>query len=346
MREIKRTPQKIVTNGQVNEYGVFRTPFRTVNLEQIRLPGVPASLTRMRLKRWQHYALIGQDFLMAFVVLNARYMSTSFCYFLDRTNGRMVEHHREALGPQARVASELWNGRTYFKGIGYKIEIHNNLEQGLHRVKIDVSRRRGKPAISADLELVEDLERVQPLIPVLPISENRPLYTHKVPCPVRGEIRIGDRRISVEEGRDVALIDVQGTFYPRETAWHWATFAGRDPAGRLIGANLVQNMIEDDERYNENALWVEDCLSLWGAARFEFDPEDVMSPWTIRTTDELCDLRFEPQGERAGKINLGLLKSDYHQPFGTFSGRVVDAKGREHKIERMFGVTEYHTAKF
>ena len=63
----------------------------------------------------------------------------------------------------------------------------------------------------------------------------------------------------------------------------------------------------------------------------------LLEPWRVETADGRCRVEFRPEGERAGRINLGVLSSDYHQPYGTFSGTAVDDSGREHAIRDYFG---------
>ena len=68
------------------------------------------------------------------------------------------------------------------------------------------------------------------------------------------------------------------------------------------------------------------------------------APWTIRSADGAVDLRFQPHGERAEDVNFLILSSRYRQPFGSFSGRLRDARGREVRIDGVPGVTEEHAA--
>jgi hypothetical protein len=346
MRQLKETPRQIATDGRITEFGIFREPFRRVNLLDADIPGICKPLRKFRLKEWQHFAILSREALMAFVIIDAHYMANSFCYVVDRETGEYVEHHREAFSRAAKLAQELWNDSCRFKKRGYSVEVDNRLEQGLHRAKIDIAGSPKKPGIRADLSILEDLEKIQPLIPVLPISENRPMYTHKAAVPVRGEIRLGERKIVLDESTDVALVDVQKSFYPYNTSWRWATCAGHDRTGRMIALNLVQNMIPNDDTNNENCLWVDGQLSTWKGARFSLDASRILDPWHIETTGGECKLDFLPQGERAGKMNFGFLKSDYHQPYGVFRGSVMDSGGTQHRVEDFFGVTELHHARF
>jgi hypothetical protein len=224
--------------------------------------------------------------------------------------------------------------------------VENRLESGFHRVKIDVAEARGVPALQADLTFQQDLQAVQPLVTILRVSENRPLYTHKTVCPASGELRVGGLRVELDAARDLALVDIQKTYYPLVTEWRWASCAGYDAEGRLIALNLVRNMLPDRETNNENVLWVDGRLSGWGAANFTFDVERVTAPWHIETSDGRCSLEMRPVAERAGRTNLGVLLSDYHAPVGTFSGTVTDDQGAAYEIRDFFGIAEYHRARF
>lgn len=350
MREIKKTPIRAVEDGRVVEWGLFDRPFRDNNLVDAQIyPDlkVPGFVRELRLKRWQHYAIIHPDIFMGFVIVDTHYMGSSFCYVVDRKSGEYIEHHCEKLGKTARVSRELWKDRCSFHPRGYDIEFQNRLDHGHHLIDIDIRKKGGMPGIRAKLEIIESLDQVEPLIVVLPISENRPLHTHKAACPIKGSISFGDRTIELDPGRDLAIIDVQKTFYPYNTFWKWATFAGYNEEGKLIAFNIVSNMIKDDETYNENVLWVDGKISPLAAARFELDESDFLKPWHITTTAEgECEVNFTPEGKRADKINMGLIMSDYHQPYGLFSGSIRDKEGTLHTFENLFGVTEYHKARF
>ncbi len=349
MTTLLETPERLVQNGQIVSYGLFKEPFHDLNILDTQIfPGktLPQFLRKLRIKEWQHIAVITPDVFVGFVISTTHYMGMSFCYVVDRHSGEIVEHHRETAPWKAKVSRELWQDDCRFHVSGYNLDIRNRLELGRHRVEIDIPAAKGKPAIRAEIEMSEDITSRQPLIVVLPISENRPLHTHKMVCPVSGWVELGERRWDLQPERDLAMLDVQKTYYPYSTLWCWATFAGYDQQGHQLAINLVQNMIENDDTYNENVMWVDGQLSQFGGARFTVDKQKMMDPWHIITTDERCQLTFTPQGSRSEKINMGLILSDYHQPYGTFTGHIIDDDGVRYEVEDLFGVTEYHIAKF
>jgi hypothetical protein len=350
MQEIKETPERMVVDGRVAEYGKFKQPFREVNLldAEIEIGGRPAPrfLKELRLKEWEHFGIIHDEYYFGMVIFDAKYMGTSFFYAFNRKTGEFFEHSRTGVGNPIRVARELWHGECLFSHIGYSMEFENRLDAGFHRMKAEIRASRKKPSVKAEIRMLEQLARFEPLVVVSPIAGNRALYTHKNACPVEGLVEIGGKAVELDPGRHVALMDVQKTYYPFNTFWKWSTFGGYDEGGRLLAMNVCQNFIEDDERYNENCTWVDGNITPLPAARFDFDESDLLAGWKLRTTGGELDVEFTPAGERVGKISLGVIMSDFHQPFGQFKGTMSGPGGVSLDVNGQFGLCEHHLARF
>lgn len=350
MRALRPTPSQPVFYGQIH-FGVFQAPFPTLNLIDADIYGhrwAPRWWRNLRLKEWQHFGIVHNDVYCGIAVFDAKFMAVSFCYIYDRATLQVIEHKCTTLTRGAiHVPEQLYHGEGFFRHPGYHIRLHNRLNEGLHRIEIDIEARHNRPPIQAAITIHQDLEHIQPLIVVLPVNNyRRPLYTHKAVCPVTGWLCAGDREWTFTADKHQALVDVQKTYYPHDAFWQWATFAGTDQNGIPVAINLTHNMIRDDATWNENCAWVDGRLSLFGAARFEYDPQAVDRPWHIYTTDSRVDLTFTPQGERAERIRVpGLVHSDFHQPFGMYDGFFVDNAGQHHTISHAFGVAEHHILK-
>lgn len=350
MRERKETPERMVVDGEIVEYGVFKQPFLEVNLidSRFELGGRPAGrLARdLRIKEWEHFGIVHPDWYFGMVIFDAKFMSTSFFYAFDRKTGKFFEHARTGIGAPVRVARELWHGDCHFQHMGYQMQFENRLDAGVHRLSASIREKRGKPPVELDARVLEDLNRFEPLVVLSPLGGGRALYTHKTVCPVEGKVMLGPVEVELDPAVCVALIDVQKTHYPYRTFWKWATFGGHDKQGRLLGMNVCQNFIEDDEDYNENCTWVDGKIANVSAARFEFEECDVLRPWRVSTTGGELDVRFAPQGERHGRVSLGLVMSDFHQPFGEFQGEMLSADGSTVPVDGQFGLCEHHLARF
>ena len=153
------------------------------------------------------------------------------------------------------------------------------------------------------------------------VSAGEAVWTRKTPLHVRGEVRLGARRLRLD---CAGLLDESGGRHPRHTAWLWAAGAGRTPADTRVTWNLVTGM--DDA---ENAVWIDGAAHRLGAVAFD----------GLRGVDAL---RFSGEATRARRENLLLLASDYEQPFGTFAGELPVAGG----LRDGWGVMERHSARW
>jgi hypothetical protein len=345
MGGLLETPDRAVVNGQV-QFGRFAQPFRELNLLEAQC-GIPriGGLRRMRLKEWVHIALVHNDWYLSMAVVDAKFLVTSWLHLFDRRSHKSFEHVRKLPPGRFHAPANLWDHSGKIEARGYRVLVHNHLERHVHQFQIEVRGERSMPAVSGTLLLHEEPEQTQPLVALLPLGTNRPMFTHKSACPASGTLEIGGERVEFTSDRNVGLMDYHKAFYPRNTFWRWATFASIGTTGELLGVNLTHNVIEDDTRFNENCIWHGNSISLVGAARFDI-PKDTMQPWTIRTEDGAVELELTPQGLRRERVNLGIFRSAYDQPYGLYSGTLVDSRGTKHDVEKAFGLAEDHVAKW
>ena len=343
MGRLLETPDRAVAHGQV-QFGRFARPFRELNLLDAQC-GIPrlGGLRHFRLKEWEHFALVHPDWYLSVAIVDVGFLVTSWLHLFDRRNHEAFEHVRKLPPWTFRTPANVWDHSGEIKTRGYRVFVHNHLERQVHQLRIEVHGERSLPAVAGTLLLHEDPARTQPLVALLPLGSNRPMFTHKSACPASGVLEIGGERVEFTPDRDVGLLDYHKAYYPHNTFWRWATFATIDATGNLLGVNLTHNVIEDDERFNENCIWHGNSISLVGAARFDI-PKDPTRPWTIRTADGAVDLELTPQGLRRERVNLGLVRSAYDQPYGLYSGTLMDSGGRRHAVEKAFGLAEDHVA--
>lgn len=338
MRTVQDTPAGLVEGGRLH-CGVFQRPFRAPNLRDA--PGVPAWMRRWRLKEWQHWGLLHPDWYVSVAVVDAKFLATAWVSVFDRRTGRVLERTCKAPLRRLSLPADVYDGAVEYADGGFRVAIRNELDRGRHRITLDLAPHGDLPAVRGEVVAAQDLTDIPPLVVSLPFAEGRPLYSHKVPCPLSGTLDIGGTPVGFDPARDFAILDEHKAFYPNRTFWRWATFACREANGDLLGVNLTQNVITDDSRHNENALWAGHRLSLLDAARFEI-PAAPDAPWHVRTLDGRADLAFQPQGARSEDLDLWLVVSKFRQPVGLFSGTLVDDDGTAHEVKDALGVVEDH----
>lgn len=336
-------PERAVIDGNA-QFGRYGRPFRNLNLLEADC-GIPRFLgvRRLRLKQWVHIAVVHDEWYLSLALVDLGFLGTSWLHLFNRRTGHAFEHSHKLPPGRFRAPENLWDHSGTIETRGYRVSAHNHLDKQVHRFQVNVRAKGSLPAVSGSLTLHEDPARTQPLAVMLPLGPNRPMFSHKSACPVSGALDVGGEKIEFSPDRHVGLLDYHKAFYPRSTFWRWATFATIDASGSLLGVNLTHNVIRDDAQFNENCIWHGNRLTLLGAARFDI-PKDRMQPWHIHTEDGRVDLELVPQGRHSERVNLGLVKSAYDQPYGLYSGTLTDSEGVRHHVEKAFGLAEDHVS--
>lgn len=122
-----------------------------------------------------------------------------------------------------------------------------------------------------------------------------------------------------------AVIDDTAAYYERHTRWRWSAGVGTTVDGRAAAWNLVSG-VNDPPRGSERSVWVDGVAVEPAPSRFAADLSGV------------DDLRFVSEAVRERRENRLLLRSDYRQPFGTFSGPLPSGP----ELAEGFGVMEFH----
>lgn len=329
--------------------GVFREAVADESLDGARFGWLgrtaPARLRSLRLKQWQHFAVISPELMLTFAVVDAGYLRAGWVRVRDLGTGEAFE--REVKGPptmEVSVARGLWDGRTRLRARGLSVEVHNHLDAGVHEVQVSLAASKGHPEVEARFVCEQARGVIEPLVVNLPLGRNRAMYSHKVPLPVHGEIRVGERRHALSTSDSLAILDIHKAHYPRHTWWKWATLGGFDARGRILALNLTENVARHTERWTENVAWVDGRCHRLSRAVFGFDPRDVRRPWHLATEGGEVELEFRPAGGRQEKLDLGpILRSKFDQLDGTFHG-TVRAGGETLTIDGLRGLCEDHDA--
>jgi hypothetical protein len=137
-----------------------------------------------------------------------------------------------------------------------------------------------------------------------------------------GSVRIGDAEHVL---RARAMIDDTAAYYARHTRWRWSAGVGRSDSGRELAWNLVQG-VNDPPEQSERTLWVDG------------EPHELPPLEFAADLSAVGALRFHAEAIRESNQNLGLLRSRYRQPFGTFRGTLPGG----HDVVEGLGVMEDH----
>ena len=161
---------------------------------------------------------------------------------------------------------------------------------------------------------------------VIPWSDELFNFTSKHQArPALGALVVGDRRWTIG-GTDGAeswgVLDVGRGRWPAEITWNWGGGAGRcgdHVVGLQVGAKWTAGT-----GFTENGVIVDGRLTKLGSELvWDYDWDEAMRPWRVVDPGGQLDAVLTPRFDKHSKVDAGPdLRSETHQVFGTWSGRL------------------------
>ena len=286
-------------------------PARGARVRALDLPLPPARMPLFRgkrpLKRWRYVGVFGPELMVCAAEAFAGPLGQRFWGV-------------------AEPDGSLWSGRALIGSGGVSL---SDLRVA---VRARAGGSGGRVEIDVELELGDRAPAPAPA-PVESVSASDArgyVWTRKqagVPARVTVSLDGRSRTLAGE-----AVIDDTAGYHERHTEWRWSAGVGRGTDGERIGWNLVEGVNDDPER-SERTLWVDGEPVEAAPARFAPDLSSVRA-------DDGGELAFRPWAVLAHRTRLGLVRSDYRQPFGEFSGALPGGVA----LAEGYGVMEHHDA--
>jgi len=334
LRKVLPIPAKLVERGRFN-FGTYNMPFRYVNPHD----SGNGFFRKMKLKEWQHFALVNNDYYITLVLFDAKKMCFAQVCIYDRKTHTFNYRERKALSWNITLPMTLFNSRAEFHKKDMTLNFFNELDHGRHRIEFDIGATPNFPSVKVQFTLFEDTNTCEPIVVCLPLGKKDAMYSHKFISSLEGSLTLDHKDIHFSKQDSYSLIDIHKGYYPYVMKWYWASGGGY--AGKkLIGFNLTDNQVEDQENYNENCIWINQKLHLLPPVFFTFDRKDRMKPWMIKDHLGMVDLVFVPEGIRQVDMNALIVKNRYRAPFGQFYGKIKTKDGELVIIQGFFGMCE------
>jgi hypothetical protein len=145
--------------------------------------------------------------------------------------------------------------------------------------------------------------------------------------PVTGAVRVGGSDYGIEGA--LGFVDESAGYHARHTRWRWSAGIGRARDGRAVAWNLVDG-VHDAPTGSERTVWVEG------------EPREVEPLEFAADLSAVGGLRFSEWSAREDHTNRLLIRSDYRQPFGSFSGELPGGL----ELDAGYGVMEWHDVRW
>ncbi|MCK5162496.1 MAG: DUF2804 domain-containing protein [Desulfobacula sp.] len=302
------------------------------------------SLERFKEKRWCYMGIIHPDIIFGCAVVHLGYISSAFAFGFDRQRQKMMNHSLvfPPLG-QVRYDRNPENGICSYKSLRGRLILTHNKNPNPSTIKA-CFYLPGR-SLKADIEVIEPESHISPMHFLMPMGGSRPAFTSKTAgLKARGKITINKKTFDLSSKNTFAVFDWTNGFYPRQTFWNWACGAGFADDGTQIGFNFSSGVYENG--LLENTVWINGIPLKQGEIIFTYDTKKPENPWQIKSKDDLINLRFNPEGIRRANDNLGIIKSKFLQPCGSFEGSIKTCDNYCIHLSSVGGVVEEHFAKW
>lgn len=321
-------------NLKASSIGWSRQPMCTCNL----------SGHWLRKKKWNYWNIVSDKYLFCIAVADFDYAAMAFTYLYDLKIN--VLNEKTFVVPFARDCemSESVKGNVHFRNKEMNLSFKE--EKGCTIISVKCDNFKGELPLNADF-IIKHPVNIETLNVVIPWNRKRFQFTSKQNClPAAGMAAIGNEIFSFEADGSLASLDFGRGIWPRKTFWNWASASGTHK-GKRIGFNLGGTWT-NGTGMTENAILYDGRINkISEDAAFIYNHSDIMKPWRINSQNsKRVEIEFSPVYDRKAVTNIALVKSNMHQVFGYFSGRIILDSGKDVNIESLFGCVEEHDSKW
>lgn len=318
--------------GHLNEPGYAFHPVFDYSREQIKA-------SPWRIKEWDYYAAINDDFAVAFTIADLGYMGMLTATYLDFKSGK--ETKKTFMRPftfgRFHLPNQIDTGDIDIVGKTY--HFHVRVGDGKRHIHVRILRFVDDKDLSADLTL-EDLHDEHMVI-ATPWKEKPKAfyYNQKINCmPTAGEVFIGEEHFIFDPLTHFSVLDWGRGVWTYKNTWYWGSLSGMIQ-GKRFGFNIGYGF-GDTSKATENMLFYDGKAHKLDQVTFHMDDDDIMKTWRFTSNDHRLELEMTPLLDRVDHTNLWIIKNFGHQVWGRFNGCVTLDDGTRLEVKDMIGFAE------
>lgn len=319
--------------GRLTEAGYATDDRKRYSRAAIRAPWY-------RIKEWDYYGIFGDDYGIGLVIADNSYMGLLSVTWFDFTARTMRDvaaiplFTRGRLGlPESADAGDI---AASHKGVSLDFR---HVDGG-RRLILDCPAFEGGKGLAGEIFLAQpDMDRMTIATP-FPEGDRLFYYNQKINClAATGEVTVAGVPYRFAPDRHFGVLDWGRGCWAYDNVWYWGSASGL-VQGRPFGFNIGYGF-GDTSAASENMVFVDGRAHKLDQVTFHIPEEGYdAAPWRFSSNDGRFEMDFEPVFDRADYTNLGIIRSDTHQTFGHFSGRVGLDDGSVLEVERLLGFAE------
>ena len=334
--EILRSAPLLNASGDLAEPGWARSLLPVYRRSDIRV-------SPMRIKEWDYYLITDGHVGLALTIADNGYMGLDSVSFLDFDEGWEQTKSPMRLFPMGKTGlpESSADGTSEIARGGYAMAFYH--EDGARRLSFHMDRFLDGDAIEGIVTLSGAPEESM----VIATPFDKPghfYYNQKINCMrAEGWITLGKRRIELTPDRFFGVLDWGRGVWTYHTTWYWGSASGEldgVPFGWNIGYGFGNTAAA-----SENVLFYDGRIHKLGTVEFHIPKDEkgrnaYLNVWNFTSDDNRFYMDFTPVLDRSALPCAIIIKSDQHQVFGRFTGRVTLDDGTVLPVRDFFGFAE------
>ena len=334
------TPHMMVNDG-ISCFGTFDKPFPVMNFLDCKSPlgsFAPSFMSKLRLTVWEAFEINLDEGTLISAVYNLGAVGFSIFVFYDKRTKITYSWVNPTTGSKAKVAPNLINSTSELYTSNSYLILDNQFQNGKCH-----GRGKARNSKCGDIEFDFKITSLAPpSVVVMPLGQNKPLYSQKEFFSVEGFLKINNQTFYANK-KSAAIVDDHKGFYPYNMHYDWLTTMGTtmiDGKEKYIGFNLTRNQTVSQDDFNENLLWLEGYSCPLPPVNFTHIDTNM---WSVKDEHDMVNLVFTIENDFQMQLHLGVIDIDYKLPFGKLKGYVKDLEGNTYNLDGMYGVGEDRT---
>ena len=368
-RRAREAPKSIVKEDGTCEFGTFDKEIEEMDFVKLDGPtALPNQLNKWKLTLWEACEVHFDNGVLLSAVSDMAFFGKILNVFYDKRTKETYCWDISLGSSDTHIAPNLIGGtKAYARTDDGFIKYVNRFERGYANLKGKSTGKclvtrpgKDKTAVEAmkenykecDIKFNLKLKRMSdPSVVSIPFDEERPrpLYSQKDFFKVKGELILNGEKMVANENTTAVIDDHRG-YYPRKAHYDWVTTLGRyklDGEDKYLAFNLTRNQSIDQERYNENILWLEGKSSLLPPVTFEHSipTEDFKYEQEVLIRDgyDMVNLTYKVYSLNPMVMHAGVVNIDYYITFGELFGYLRDETGKKYELDGVMGMGEDKT---
>lgn len=361
------TPESMVDENGICAFGTFDKEFEKMDLVKLKNPtSLPNCFNRLKLTLWEATEVHLKNGVLLAVVCDMGIFGKTLNVFYDKRTKKVYCWDTNLKSKDTVIAPNLINGavaegKTPVSHVRYVNDFQDGKchLKGQHTGKCLITvPQKDKTIVAAikenygeaTIEYDFTLTRLsKPCVASIPFGKNRPLYSQKDFFKAEGRLVINGEEMLTDED-SAAIVDDHRGYYPRHAHYDWVTTMGKcnvDGEEKRLAFNLTRNQSIDQEKYNENILWLEGKTSILPPITFTRNPESKdfkdYSEWIVKDEHDMVNLKFKVYNMNPMIMHALVVNIDYYVAYGELEGYIRDEDGKKYVLDGMLGMGEDKT---